>query len=71
MATITLTVETEDDWIVCLGETRSIHDRYVACPLRAGRPVPVATCADCHVLTWMHDEREVAPPCTTGPGYLS
>lgn len=71
MAKITFPVENEDDWIVCLGETRSVLDRCVACPLRVGRPVPVATCADCHLLTWMCGEREVAPPCTTGPGYLS
>lgn len=71
MATITRQAELDDDWIVCLGETRSVLDRCVACPLRAGRPVPVATCADCHVLTWMHDEREWAPACTTGAEYLS
>jgi hypothetical protein len=54
----------EEDWIVCLGETRSVIDGMIACPLR-GRSVPVGLCGDCHLLTWRHDEREARPSCST------
>jgi hypothetical protein len=55
----------EDDWIVCLGETRSVTDGMVACPRADGRQMPVSACAECHLLTWRHDEREARPSCTT------
>lgn len=63
----TTPIDVEEDWIVCLGETRVVRDGRVACPLRTGEPVPAAACAACRLLTWMHDEREWSPPCTTGP----
>ena len=58
----------DDDWVVCLGETRLVSEGYVACPLRGGGLVLMATCADCHLLTWHHDEREMAgASCVVGP----
>lgn len=55
----------EEDWIVCLGETRTVTDGMVACPRRGGRRVAASTCADCHLLTWLHDERDLRSQCST------
>jgi hypothetical protein len=59
----------DDDWVVCLGETRLVSDGHVACPLRSGDPVLMETCAECHLLAWHHDERDIAgASCAVGPG---
>ena len=59
----------DDDWVVCLGETRLVVDGFVACPLRGGGTVLMEICADCHLLAWHHDEREIAgASCAVGPG---
>lgn len=71
MIAATLPTDLDEDWIVCLRETRTVRAGRVACPLRAGELVAAATCATCHLLTWVHDEREWAPPCTTGPEILN
>ena len=58
----------DDDWVVCLGETRSAADGLIACPMRGEVPVPMKTCGECHLLTWRHDEREMAgASCAAGP----
>jgi hypothetical protein len=55
----------DDDWIVCLGETRAISVGTVACPRAGGRLMRVETCDDCHFLEWHSGERDAEPPCAT------
>lgn len=55
----------EDEWIVCLGETRIACEDRVVCPMRGGNTVRVDECWECHVLAWRRDERDLADPCTT------
>jgi hypothetical protein len=59
------TIDQEDDWIVCLGETREVRGGWVACPRLGSRLVRVDECDRCRLLTWRHDERDVRPPCST------
>lgn len=65
--TMTAPTPTEEDWVVCLGETRAVTDGVVACPMRGGEPVAVETCAECHLLSWHHDERSFGASCSVGP----
>ena len=55
----------DEDWIVCLGETREVREGRVACPRAGHEPVSVEQCIACHLLTWHHDERDVRSPCAT------
>lgn len=65
MTEAALSVNSDDDWVVCLGETRTVIGGAVPCPLRDERPVSVVQCAACHLLAWRHDERGLRPPCST------
>jgi hypothetical protein len=55
----------DEDWIVCLGETREVRDGWVACPRDGDELVSVERCVECHLLTWHHDERDARSPCAT------
>jgi hypothetical protein len=56
----------EDDWIVCLGQTRPVVAGRVACPDRA-ELMPLAVCLDCRHLAWRVGERDRPDPCSTEP----
>lgn len=61
---IAIEISTDEDWVVCCGETRSVTaNGLVACPMRDGTPVSVEACMSCHLLEWHHDERERRPSC--------
>ena len=64
MSTLTA-IPVEEDWIVCCGETRTVTDGAVACPMR-DKLAPVTQCLDCHLLSWVHDERSLRLSCTVG-----
>jgi hypothetical protein len=50
-------------WVVCRSETRSVHDEFVACPLR-GR-VSGAACLACRFLMTSSIERAQSGWCET------
>jgi hypothetical protein len=56
------------DWIVCLGEERSVADRHVACPaVRSTDPprtVHVAECLTCRHLMAVSVDRQAAAMCS-------
>ncbi len=59
------TVTGAEPWIVCLDELRPIGPNGVACPLRPGAPVALATCLDCHLLVTLSAERSTLGWCAT------
>ncbi len=63
--TISEATPVEEDWVVCLGETREVLDDRVRCPRSGGGLVPVEECATCRFLAWRHDERDARSPCDT------
>lgn len=52
-------------WVVCRGETRSIDDAKVVCPLRG--PVTVAECLGCRLLVTSSAERGRGGWCAADP----
>jgi len=60
-------VETADEWVVCLEETRVASLGRVACPLRGGSTVSLDECWECHLLTWRGGERDLPDSCSTLP----
>ena len=59
-----LDLATHEDWIVCLGETRTVRSGQITCPLRPGRPTTRGECAACRHLEWQHDERRNGEACS-------
>jgi hypothetical protein len=55
----------EEDWVVCMGETREVLNGRVMCPRSGGGRVPVEECSSCRFLAWRHDERDARFPCDT------
>jgi len=55
----------DEDWIVCLGETRTVLSGRVTCPLRGPRQASRRECAACRHLEWQRDERRHGATCST------
>ena len=60
--------ETMLDWIVCLGEERSVADRHVVCPASPGTDLPravlLADCLACRHLVAAGVDRVAAAMCS-------
>ena len=60
----------EEDWIVCLGETRTVRDDSVACPRRDGAWIELRSCAECRLMAWQRNDRASRATCSTSPAPL-
>jgi hypothetical protein len=58
-------MEAEEDWIVCLGETRAVRSGRVACPLRGNQRTTRGACSACRHIEWQRDERRTGAGCST------